>query len=261
MEVDRPVVRLRHVQEPPDEEVADRLRVRARLAPTVVPPTGVRIGRIARRRIADVEPGPVRDDRLVGHAVGIRGRLGGLGLDPDHEVVERALPVLEDPRLEPRHPMHPRPDRSRELLGGDRRLRVPLVREHRDDAGRLQQPARVPHRVLLERGVPGHDHRLPGGVAAEVLGQPPVQRDPEDGRSGEPVGHRPQLLLHLRGREEGLAEEHQPRVEARRVLREEVLEPVRVGVRVDDLGAREVDGRHQYRHRWARTISTGSMVS
>ena len=66
---------------------------------------------------------------------------------------------------------------------------------------------------------------------------------------------------------ERLAQEHHPRVEALGPLADEIPEPVRVRVRVDDLDARQIHVRHrhpptaQYRHRCARTTSSGSWPS
>src|SRR3990172_6184704 len=122
VEMEGPVVALRVRQRPADEEIADRLGVPAGLTPRVRLPALEGLGRLARRRIAHVQSSPIGNYRLEGYAVGVRRRLEGGGLEARDEIVERPVPVLEDPRFEAGDAVDRHADRPGEIAGRDRRL-------------------------------------------------------------------------------------------------------------------------------------------
>ena len=254
------------VQRPADQEVTDRLRVLPRLLPVVAPPAIEGRRGFRRTRIADVEARSVGDDRLVRDAVRIGGRVGRLGLHPRDEVVERPVPMLEDPGLESCHAVDRDADGGGELVRGDRRLWEALVREDRDDPGRIEEPLRVGDRVGLERLLPRGRDGLARGLAPEMCREPAAHGEREDGRVREAVRDAPQVVMDSGGRVERLAQEHHPGVEALGFLRQEIAEAVRVRVRIDDLDMRRStfvisSSDPQYRHRCARTTSSGSWPS
>jgi hypothetical protein len=145
--------------------------------------------------------------------------------------------------------MHRDADRRGELLGEDRRLGVALVGEDRDDARGLHQPLRVRDGVGLHGRIPRGGDGLARRLAAEVRRQPPPKREGVHRGIRERVGDGPQLCAHLGRGQERLTEEHRARVEPLGFLLHEVHEPVRVGVRIDDPDAGEIDLGHQYLHR------------
>ena len=84
--------------------------------------------------IADVQTGPVGDDRLVRDAVRVGGRVGRLALHTRDEVVERPVRCwrIHGSRRHTRWTVTPIV--AANSSGGDRRLREPLVGEDRDHA-------------------------------------------------------------------------------------------------------------------------------
>ncbi len=152
--------------------------------------------------------------------------------------------MLEDPWFEAGHAVHRDADRLGELLGGDRRLGVPLVGQDGDDAGCLHQSFRVGDRIRPEGGLPRGCHRVARRLATEMRRQPPPECEGVHRGVGEPIRDRPEGGIHARRREERFPEEHRPGVEPLGPFADEIREPVRVGVRVDDLNAGQIHFGH-----------------
>ena len=270
--VEHAVAVLRDVERATQQEVPHRLGVLARFTPVVGAPSLERRDAVRGRRIGDVQARAVGDDRLEpDQARVVRGAVRQI-LEPLHEAIERSLLAsLHDPGFDPADAMHRHAaERRFELIPRDRGLRVALVGHHRDDVLGLQQPSDVAGRIGAKGGVAGRHHRVLRGLASQVLGDPPAQRQAEHRGLGELLHERGRLQVRVVRGDQRRAQEHAPRLERARFAVEQILGAERMAVRVDDVGAGEIDlhrssswdrGPAQYRHRRRRIISSSSSPS
>ena len=117
MDVHRPIVTFRGAERDPQQAIADRLRVRARLGePVRAPVLEGTLAEVVRRSLLDVESGPVGDHALEGDELRIGGRAVELLLEASLELLVglRVLAQLRDPRLDPADPMN-----GRRAVGGE----------------------------------------------------------------------------------------------------------------------------------------------
>ena len=271
--VEHAVALLRDRERTTQQEVTHGLRVLARLTPVVGSPSFVRRGAVRGRRIRDVQARAVGDDRLEPDQPRVvrRRRSPGPRTAAPWPSNDPFLARLDDPRLDPADAMHRHAaERLLEFRARDRGLRVALVGDDRDDVLGLEQPAHVAGRVGAQGGVTGRHHRVLRGLAPQVLGDPPAQRQAEHRGLGELLHERRGLQVRVVRGEQGGAQEHAPRLERSRIAVEQILGAERMAVRVDDVGAGQIDlhrssswdrGPAQNRHRRRRIISSSSRPS
>ena len=243
MDVNRPIVRLRHLERPAQQSVAHRLRVLARLHEGVLAPELEGALAVVGRRVLDVETGPVGDDALERHELRVgRGPLE-LGDEGVLEVVERAGPLTEreDDGLDTSHTVDTGRAVRHERLAGDRRLRIPLVVDEPRHPPRVPQPSVVGDRVRRQGIVTSLRDRLPRRLGAQMLRQTPAHGQRERRRLGEERQVLGRPFLRETGGDQAHAHHGHPVLESERVPLDELVVAPRVAVGVDDQGVGEVD--------------------
>ena len=190
-------------------------------------------------RVRDVQTGPVGDDRLVPDQPWVVPAACASVLERPTVSVERSCPraLTIQGSIRPTRCTGTPPSAVLEFGPRDRGLRVSLVGHHRDHLLRLQQPRHVAGRIGAKGGVAGRHHRVLRGLAPEVLGEPPAERQPEHRRLGELLRERGELEVRVVRGDQRRPQEHASRLERARFPLEQILGPERVTVRVDDVGA------------------------